>query len=355
MAKKKKTLPKNFQELIDSNDITALKAVFDTCEIDARGGYGKTTALSFYGISEEFVRWLVKKGADIDAVDSYNRTALHSHTGLRRDSNIAVFIALGADVNAVDSYGSTPLHFAAGHGFNAGAVELLIEAGASVNVLNSYKETPLNGALKRAQNIDLVNLVAVSKVLLPLTKEITLSMRDDITRIGENFEFHRENFNPDYLEESDKALSELYQLYEVTPVKKRITHDGVSKIEVNGTVWEEQYEELWELLVPSKGSAKTVQGEVVRITGKVRDEIYRNGGGNWDANFKKMLDAYLAYLSTEVSLSERDLASITPMVAGIRKYGNGETRELNYLCELANKWVLKNPIPIPLGEVKYKR
>ncbi|MGL4582209.1 MAG: ankyrin repeat domain-containing protein, partial [Flavobacterium sp.] len=158
-----------------------------------------------------------------------------------------------------------------------------------------------------------------------------------------------------YIEESDKALSELYQLYGVTPVKKRITHDGVSKIEVNGTVWEEQYEELWELLVPSKGSAKTVQGEVVRIAGKVRDEIYRNGGGNWDASFKKMLDAYLAYLSTEVPLSERDLASITPMVAGIRKYGHGESRELNYLCELANKWVLKNSIPIALGEVKYKR
>lgn len=355
MAKKKKTLPKNFQELIDNNDIAVLKAVFDTCEIDARGGYGKTTALSFYGISEEFVRWLVENGADIEAVDSYNRTALHSHTGLRRDSNIEVFIALGANVNAVDTYGSTPLHFAAGHGYNVDAVEKLIAAGAVVNVLNSYKETPLTGALKRASNIDLSALVKVSKVLLPLTKEITLSMRDDVTRIGENFEFHRENFNPDYIEESDKALSKLYRLYEVTPIKKRIIHDGVSKIEVYGTVWEEQYEELWELLIPSNGSAKTVQGEVVRIAGKVRDEIARNGGGNWDANFKKMLDAYLSYLSTEVSLSERDLASITPMVAGIRKYGNGERRELNFLCELANKWVLKNPMPIALGEVKYKR
>ncbi|MCC9044079.1 ankyrin repeat domain-containing protein [Myroides sp. M-43] len=355
MAKKKKTLPKNFQELVDSNDIAALKAVFDICEIDARGGYGKTTALSFYGISNELVKWLVENGADIEAVDTYGRSALHIHAGLRRTKQVDVFLELGADVNGIDTYGSSPLHFAAGNGFNAKVVKSLIKKGAIVNVLNSYKETPLTYALRRANNVDLAALVEVSKILLPYTKEITLSMRDDVTRIGENFEFHRENFNPDYLEETDIALRALYNLYSVTPVKRRIMHDGVSKIEVNGTVWEEQYEELWELLVPSKGSAKTVQGEVVRITGKVRDEIYRNGGGNWDANFKKMLDAYLAYLSTEVSLSERDLASVTPMVAGIRKYGNGETRELNYLCELASKWVLKNPMPIPLGEVKYKR
>jgi len=38
MAKKKKTLPKNFGELIKTKDITALKAVFDVCELDARGG-----------------------------------------------------------------------------------------------------------------------------------------------------------------------------------------------------------------------------------------------------------------------------------------------------------------------------
>ena len=68
MAKKKKTLPKNFDELIKENNLGTLKNVFETCELDARGGYGKETALSFYGVPDELVRWLVENGADIEAV-----------------------------------------------------------------------------------------------------------------------------------------------------------------------------------------------------------------------------------------------------------------------------------------------
>ncbi|MDM1390335.1 ankyrin repeat domain-containing protein [Myroides marinus] len=354
MAKKKKTLPKDFQELIDKNDIKVLKKVFDTCEINARGGYGKTTALSFYNVKDDFARWLVESGADIDAVDSYKRTALHEHAS-RRKGKIAVFLELGANIHAVDTYGSTALHFAAGHGFNEDATKRLLEAGANVNTLDSYKQTPLKSALRRASNIDLPALVSIVKILLPKAKEITLSMKDDVTRIGERFEFHREDFAKDYIEECSAALDELYTLFEVTPVKRRIMHDGVSTIVVNSGSWEQQYEELWDFLVPSKGCAKTTQGEIIRIAGKVRDEIYRNGGGNWDAHFKKMLDVYVAYLSLGNTLSKKEMEDVALIVKDIRKTGDGETRELNYLCEVANKWVLKNLEPIPLGEVKYKR
>ena len=39
MAKaKKKLLPKDFDALLKGGDLAALKAVFDTCELDARGG-----------------------------------------------------------------------------------------------------------------------------------------------------------------------------------------------------------------------------------------------------------------------------------------------------------------------------
>ncbi|VUG03773.1 MULTISPECIES: hypothetical protein [Paenibacillus] len=47
MSKKKKTLPANFDELVKTNDVSALKEVFELCEWDARGGYSKGTALSF--------------------------------------------------------------------------------------------------------------------------------------------------------------------------------------------------------------------------------------------------------------------------------------------------------------------
>lgn len=62
MARKRKTLPKNFNELIEAGDITALQEVFTMCELDAYGGYSKTTALSFFNVPDELVRWLVEQG-----------------------------------------------------------------------------------------------------------------------------------------------------------------------------------------------------------------------------------------------------------------------------------------------------
>ena len=71
MAKaKKKTLPKDFRELLEKGDVAQLKAVFDTCEVDARVSYGdKETALAFFACPPELARWLVAQGADIAAVD----------------------------------------------------------------------------------------------------------------------------------------------------------------------------------------------------------------------------------------------------------------------------------------------
>ena len=48
MAKaKRKTLPEDFESRLEKGTMAELKAVFDICEIDARGGYGKQTALAF--------------------------------------------------------------------------------------------------------------------------------------------------------------------------------------------------------------------------------------------------------------------------------------------------------------------
>jgi hypothetical protein len=352
-SKKKTTLPKNFDELIKENDIENLKKVFDTCELDARGGYGKATALSFFNIPNEFVHWLVENGANIEAVDIYGRTALHRNT-MARSGKITAFLELGANVNAVDKDGDTPLHLASGSGFNVSSVKQLIEYGANTKVLNASKQTPLEYALSRASNLDIVNLVEISEILLKNT-EITQKMQDSITRIGENFEFHRQNFNKDYLQQTDEALNKLYEIYRVSPVKKRIMHDGVSQIIVSGATWQKQFEELWELLIPSNGNAKTVQGEVVRIAGRVRDEIYRNGGANWNVDFKKMLDAFLVQLASNNALSTDELEKLNSLVQDIRKNKDAETDELNYLCELATKWTLLNPKPILLDKPNYKR
>ena len=94
-----------------------------------------------------------------------------------------------------------------------------------------------------------------------------------------------------------------------------------------------------------------MQGEVVRIAGKVNDELLRNAMGNWDREYRKMLTAMSGYLQQGNPLSESELAE----VADIQKHileddGTGTQR----LCELATAWVVQNPEPIALGKVNYK-
>ena len=90
-------------------------------------------------------------------------------------------------------------------------------------------------------------------------------------------------------------MNNLYLIFDVEPVEARKIHDGVSLIKVTSKTWKEQYNELWDLLIPSQGPAKTVQGEVIRITGKISYEIINNGGMNWDKEFKKIAEVLLEY------------------------------------------------------------
>lgn len=354
MAKKRKTLPKNFSKLIEAGDINELKAVFDTCEINAYCGYNKETALSSFNIPEELVRWLVAKGADINAADAtYKRTALHLHA-MRRSGKIDVFLELGADVNAVDRYGDTPLHFAAASSYNPEIVRSLLAYGANPLAKNNRGDTPLVEALACANNIDIENLVEISTILLKTEISITPSMQESVIRIGKDFEFHRENFNPDSVDSVDAALSRLYKIYEVAPVEKRRMHDGVSPIIVPPGKPLEQYNILWKLLIPSQGAAKTVQGEVIRITGRIHDELFRNGGANWDADYRKMLDALLTYFASGTALEDHLLDEATVLAKQLRRSGDGNDEPVR-LCELAVKWVIANPDPVILVKPKYGR
>ena len=349
MAKKKKTLPKDFTELLAANDLNTLKAALSQCEPNAYDRYAfNKPALSFYDIPVELMAWLLEQGADINVKDEYGRTPLHYHAQVNNTVQLAFLLAQGADIHAQDTYGNTPLHFAEYH---ADAARLLIEHGADIKAEGDRRHDVVERMLSRLSSGEIARAAQAAAVYLQAGYKPTKLAKEQVVRIGEDFEFHRAGFNPEFLAETEAGLQQLYRLFAVPPVPKRIQHDGQSPIVLAGDTWEQRYEQAWVLLVPGSGQAGTMQGEAVRIAGKINDELLRNAMGNWDKEYRKMLTALGGYLQQGNALSASQLAE----VAHISKHmleddGTGSSR----LCELATLWVCRNPELIALEKTTYR-
>ena len=354
MAKKRVTLPKEFKDLMDEGNIEALKAVYDRCELTAHDGrFSLCTPLHMGGVPDELVIWLVEKGLDINIPDYYGATPLYRQATMGRDT-VKLLLELGADIGKPNTYGETPLHVAAEF-FHPKTVKLLIDKGADVNAKDDMGRTPLASVLMVCRGIYIAQTAEIASMLLDAGAKKTSQMKEKVEQIGKDFEFHRESIHPDYIEGADKGLAKLYELFDVKPVEKRLTHDGYSPIELVEGSWEEQYEELWSFLIPSSGAAKTVQGEVIRIPGRVRDELDRNGGVNWDRDYRKMLQALPQYLSLGIPLSEQELAETKELIAQVHGKDFDDEPRLDRLCQLAIAWIKQNPEPLLLEKTSYKR
>lgn len=349
MVKKRTTLPKDFEEFLSKSSFQELKNVFDKCDVNARGGFGKQTALAYDKCPNELAEWLVGQGGDLQATDIWGNTPLHTRAR-SIFGNIKSLLALGADVNDKQSSIGTPLH-AAADSHNIENTILLLQYGAKINELNSRGYTPLEQALITCNNIDIVKTLAISKAYLSAGVKTTSGMKESVTKIGERFEFSRANFSKDSVTEVSNALIELYKIYGVEPMAKRVLHDGKSLIKVNGDTWQQQHQYLWDILVPPNGPAETIQGEVIRITGRVANELDGNGGINWDADYKKMADAFIGFAKQGKQLSHSNLLEAEELINEIKQKSGDCAR----LCELAVKWVIDNPTPLKLQSVEYKR
>jgi ankyrin repeat protein len=84
--------------------------------------------------SASIVRYLVSKGARLEARDAFQNTALTAATMGNDLDTIRLMVDAGIDVNAAGVTGVTPLLGATYHG-NAAAVKLLLEKGARTNVV----------------------------------------------------------------------------------------------------------------------------------------------------------------------------------------------------------------------------
>lgn len=169
---------------------------------------------------------------------------------------------------------------------------------------------------------------------------------------AEDFEFRRDSGDTSLNDEIDTALNILYKLFNVKKVPRRVLYDGKSTIEIHGKTWIEQYNELWNLLVPASNHANTIQGEVIRITGRISHEILDNGGCNWDADYKKMLKSLNKYFHMGNQLDPSEYDELNSFFKSIKI---ADESLFNRQTELSVKWVAQNREPIALLEVDYNR
>ena len=351
--RKRSRLPKDFEQQLTTASSAQLHAVFERCALDARGGYSDSTALGFLECPDELMTWLVGQGLDVDTPDRYGATPLWERASMGWDAQIPLLVSLGADIQRTCRGGQSPLHAAAGDQRTA-VVKVLLDQGAQPRAVDDEHQTPLLLALRETQNGTIDRMAEVAKLLLDAGDSVTLDMREAVADIGREFEFHRADFNPDYLQETDDALGALYDLFGVTPVGPRRQHDGTALIVAPPGPWQSRHQALWELLVPSSGPAATVQGEVIRLSGRISREILDNGSMNWDDDFAAMLRSLCDMFTTGRPLPRTEIQE-SQLLAGELRWGRGDESGVNRLAELAVDWVAANPTPTALRSVPYDR
>lgn len=169
----------------------------------------------------------------------------------------------------------------------------------------------------------------------------------------------KNSIDENFLKECDSevAMEQLYALFDVTPAAPVIKHSGEMPIIVDENLSvDQQHHALWEFLVPVSGKCATIQGEVIRITGRIDNESKGNAGVNWDTEYRKMLKALLDYLRQGTSLDEEDIQATQQAINSIDDCkACGCWDETDRLKELSVKWVKQNPTPIFLDSVNYRR
>lgn len=344
MAYKRKTLPKNIDELLASARLDELTGLFKGRRLGATGGYHQQTVLAYDECTDEFVAWYLAQGGDLEAPDRSGRTPLHTRAGSWREST-GQLLELGANPNARDAGGNAPLH-AAAMAPRVGTLRLLLAHGADPQALSESGDTALDLVLRYASNATLDRAAPAARLLLEAGADRTESHREAVRRLGETFELHRAEFARELLDDADAALSELYALFDVEAVPAHVPLAPDAPIPVQEGSAGARHAALWDLLVPSMGPAGTVQGELIRTTGRLANEILGNGGINWDAGFVAMLKWSVEQLGRGEALgdAEREEAAGLQRAMHRGSYSGAEVPEPQRLQTLAVHWVELNPV-----------
>ncbi|MGX9892544.1 ankyrin repeat domain-containing protein, partial [Wolbachia endosymbiont of Protocalliphora sialia] len=135
---------------IDFKLDSLIDALLEVKEIDinARGPFSQWGALHWAAETSNIrvVLELIKRGADVNQVDSYQQTSLHQPAANGDVEITKILIKNNADVNSEDLGRLTALYKAASHSHTE-AVKILMDSGAKVKGNGALKLTPLHIAV----------------------------------------------------------------------------------------------------------------------------------------------------------------------------------------------------------------
>ena len=380
MAKKRTTLPSDFDKQLEAKTPAELIALFDTMELDARTrGAPKRTAIAFPWCPDELTRWLVAQGLDVDALNGYHTTPLTERAGsyrwvdhVKRGCNIAILLELGAKVDGNPAERGTPLQRAVSGGV-LDHVRMLVEHGADLQVRDVGNDRNLlEVAVLRTGDGQDAERLAIVEYLVGLTARATglagmiggkpvFGVTDDIRKTVRKLDYDWQRWKAhtaggetnERLDRWGGTIARLRDLFGVEPVAPVVIHDGRSPITVRAQGWKAQHDELWEFLVPTGGAAATVQGEVVRISGRIADEMYRNGGANWDGGYRAMLSSFPELIQRGNPCEAETVLDALRCATDLAD-GDYLDEPIDRLRQIAVDWVLRNPDPIPLPPPAYQ-
>ena len=116
--------------------------------------------------------------------------------------------------------------------------------------------------------------------------------------------------------------------------------------------WKKEHARLWDALVPADGQADTLQGELVRVAGKLTDQAFRNGNMNWDTDHERLWRFLGRQLDDSATFTDGERALIREKIEEIiRDY---ETPDVSgdgccyyIISEKVVDWCMAHPTPIP--------
>jgi hypothetical protein len=123
--------------------------------------------------------------------------------------------------------------------------------------------------------------------------------------------------------------------------------------------WKREQSRLWDELVPKRGRAATLQGELIRIAGKLTDEAYRNGNENWTDETADQWRFLGRQLADPQAFTPAEIAAINEAVSTIIRDRDhpdtsGDGSPYYLLSKRAVDWCMKHPAPQALPKVEEK-